>query len=79
MSKLSLKKHLQGMSKEHVIEFVLEVYQNSKQAKEFIEYKLQPNEKEQFEKYKNIILEEFYPSKSRRDPKIVSQFAKKLL
>ncbi len=79
MSKLTLKKHLQMMSKEEVVDFMLEVYQNSKQAKEFIEYKLNPNEKEQLEKYRKVIIEEFYPAKSTREPKTRFSICKKAI
>jgi hypothetical protein len=61
MSKSSLKKHLQSLSKEQIIEQVLDFYDNSKAAKEYLEYSLNPNEKEMFEKYKAVIVNEFYP------------------
>ena len=44
------------MSKEHLIAFVLELYQNNKQTKQYIEYLLDPNEKEMLEKYRKIII-----------------------
>ncbi len=67
------------MSKEHVIEFVLEIYQNNKQTKEFIEYLLNPNEKEKLEEYRNIIIEEFYPNKSTWNPKMRFSVCKKAI
>lgn len=60
MSKIELKKHLQSLTKEHVIEQVLELYSNCKPAKEYFEYFLNPDEKGKFEKYKAIIVNEFY-------------------
>ncbi len=67
------------MSKEHVIEFVLEIYQNNKQTKEFIEYLLNPNEEEKLEKYRNIIIEEFYPNKNTWNPKMRFSVCKKAI
>jgi len=60
MSKTELKKHLQSLTKEQVIEQVLELYGNCKPAKEYFEYFLHPNEKEKFKKYKAIIFNEFF-------------------
>ena len=79
MAKLSLKKHLQSMSKEHVIEFVLEVYRNNKPTKDYINYLLDPNEKEMLEKYRNIIIEEFYPTKKNWEPKTRFSVCKKAI
>ena len=67
------------MSKEHVIEFVLEVYQINKQTKQHIEYLLDPNEKEMLEKYRKIIIEEFYPTKGSSDPKLRFAVCKKAI
>ncbi len=69
MAKITLKKHLQSMSKEHAIEFILEVYKNNKPSKEYIDYVLNPNEKEMLEKYRQIIIDEFYPDKNTFNPK----------
>jgi hypothetical protein len=60
MSKTELKKHLQTLTKEQVIEQVLELYGNCKPAKEYFEYFLHPNENEKFKKYKAIIINEFF-------------------
>ena len=60
MSKTELKKHLQTLTKEQVIEQVLELYGNCKPAKEYFEYFLHPDEQGRFEKYKAIIINEFY-------------------
>ena len=60
MSKTELKKHLQSLSKEQVIEQVLELYGNCKPAKEYFEYFLHPDEMGKFKKYKAIIVNEFY-------------------
>jgi len=62
MSKTELKKHLQSLTKEQMIDQVLKIYDNCKPAKEYLEYLLNPDEKGQFEKYKAIVINEFYPA-----------------
>lgn len=79
MSKPALKKHLQTLTKEQVIEQVLELYDTCKPVKEFYEYYLNPNEKEQFEKYKAIIVNEFYPKGKYTEPKTRFSVAKKAI
>lgn len=60
MSKTALKKHLLSLTKEQVIELVLEMYDTCKPAKEYFEYYLKPDEDRQFRKYKAIVINEFY-------------------
>ncbi|MCZ2101790.1 MAG: DUF6155 family protein [Chitinophagales bacterium] len=60
MSKTALKKELQKLSKEQLIEQVLDLYSNNKAVKSFYDYYLNPtNEKELLEKCKKIIGKEF--------------------
>jgi len=79
MSKVSLKKHLQLLTKEQVIETVLEMYDNVKPAKEYLEYFLNPNEKEMLGKYKKVITDEFYPTTKSFNPKLRFAVAKKAI
>lgn len=79
MSKSELKKHLQLLSKEKLIEQFIEVYDNCKPAKEYLEYLLHPNEKEKFKKYKAIIINEFYPEGKKVNPKLRFSVAKKAI
>lgn len=79
MSKTELKKHLQTLTKDQVIEQVLELYGNCKPAKEYFEYLLNPNEKEQFEKFKAVIINEFYPKGNRFNPTLRFSVAKKAI
>ena len=65
MSKTTIKKLLQSMTKAEIIEMVLELYSARKEAKEYLEYYACPDEKEKLEEYKSIICEEFYPKKRR--------------
>jgi len=79
MSKTTLKKHLQSLSKEQIVEQVLALYDASKQVKEYFEYYLNPDEPRQFEKYKAIIENEFYPKGKARGPKLRFSVAKKAI
>jgi Family of unknown function (DUF6155) len=61
MSKLALKKYLQTLTKEQITESVLDMYDNLKPVKEYLDFFLNPNEKEMLEKYRMVIVAEFYP------------------
>lgn len=67
------------MSKEHLVKFVLEVYRNNKPTKEYMDYLLDPNEKEMLEKYRRVIIEEFYPTKKTLEPKTRFSVCKKAI
>ena len=54
MSTNRLKKHLQSLTKEQIVEVVLDAYDNSKAVQEYFDFYLQPNEKEKIKKYKEI-------------------------
>jgi hypothetical protein len=79
MSKSTLKQHLQSLTKEQVIDFILQVYDSVKPAKEFMEYFLNSNEKEMFEKYRKIIIQEFYPNTKSFNPKTRFSVCKKAI
>jgi hypothetical protein len=79
MSKTELKKHLFSLTKEQIIEQVLQLYDACKPAKEYFEYFLNPDEKGQFEKYKAIIINEFYPKGKYVEPKTRFSVAKKAI
>jgi len=79
MSKTGLKKHLLSLTKEQVIEQVLGLYDTCKPAKEYFEYFLNPDEKEQFDNYKAIIVNEFYPKGKYAEPKTRFSVAKKAI
>ena len=51
MSKAQLKKHLSALTKEQIIEVILELYDARKEAKEYLEFYLNPNEDEKLEEY----------------------------
>ncbi len=60
MSKASLKKELQKLTKEQIVEQILDLYDKNKAVKEFYDFYLNPkNEKELAKKYKKLIRKEF--------------------
>jgi hypothetical protein len=79
MSKSTLKKHLQTLSKEQVIETILEIYDAVKPAKEYLEYYLSPDEKAMYEKYKKVITDEFSPKTKSNNPKLRFSVARKAI
>ena len=62
-----------------MIETVLELYDNVKPAKEYFEFFLNPNEKEMLEKYRAVIVNEFYPRGKFTEPKTRFSVAKKAI
>jgi len=79
MSKMLLKKHLQSQSKEQIIEQILDLYNNYKPVKEYYTFYLNPDEQGMFEKYKAIIVNEFYPKTKSFNPKTRFSVAKKAI
>ena len=59
MSKSQVKKMLTGMGKEEVINVVMELYDARKVAREYLDYFANPNESNELEKFKRIVLKEF--------------------
>lgn len=67
MSKVKLKKELQNLTKEQLIEQILDLYDKNKSIKEFYDFYLNPlNEKELVEKYKKMIRKEFNVERPER-------------
>lgn len=64
MSKAQLKKQLSALTKEQIIEVMLELYDARKEAKEYLEFYLNPNDDQKLEEYKKIIRDEFFPKRS---------------
>jgi len=63
MTKAALKKHLKTMEKAEIIDLMLELYDAKKEAKEYLDYFLNPQEDAKLDEYKRIIREEFYPKR----------------
>jgi len=79
MSKTLLKKHLQSLQKEQIIEQVLELYINYKPVKEYFTFFLNPDEQGMFKKYRALIVNEFYPKTKSFNPKTRFSVAKKAI
>ncbi|MDR1416430.1 MAG: DUF6155 family protein [Prevotellaceae bacterium] len=66
MSKIALKKELNSFTKEQLVGQILELYDTYKQVKEYYKHYLNPqDESDLMEKYKSIIVTEFYPKSNR--------------
>ena len=63
MGLTNIKKELSKLDKDKLISLVTEIYKKSKSAKEFLDFYVNPNEIELFKKYKDKILEAFYPKR----------------
>ena len=65
MSKTTLKKQIKELTKEQLMEVMLELYDARKEAREYLEYYVNPDENKMFEKYNAVIRKEFFPQKGR--------------
>lgn len=79
MSKAILKKELQKLTKQQLIEQVLELYDSYKPVKEFYTMYLRPDEKGAFERYRKKIIHEFYPATKSFNPRLSFSEAKKAI
>ena len=79
MSKTQLKKHLLSLTKEQLVEQVLDLYESYKPVKEFYSFYMNPNENELFEKHKAVIVNEFYPKGKFNEPRTRFVVAKKAI
>ena len=83
MSKVKLKKHLLALSKEEIINVVLDLYDAHTEAKAYLEFYLEPDSSAELSKLKILIEHEFFPvcgvgenPSFAKCKKIVSDFAK---
>ena len=76
MSKSQVKKLLAGMSKEEVINIVMELYDARKEARDYLDYYVNPNESNELEKFKKIVFKEFGDD-GIHDPGAVSAYVEK--
>lgn len=83
MSKAKLKKHLLALSKEEIIDVVLDLYDARTEAKAYFEFYLKPDSSAELEKLRVRIVHEFFPVRGLpKNPsfakckKIVTDFAK---
>jgi len=80
MSKTQLKKELQSLTKEQLIEQITVLCDTYKPVKEYFQTFLNPeNIQELFAKYKAVIVNEFYPETKSWNPKMRFSVAKKAI
>lgn len=74
MSKAQLKKALKGMEKDDIINTVIELYDARKDAKEYLEYWLNPDPRKELEKCEKLIDRQFFTAAgvSRRTPSLTT-------
>ncbi|MDE6120597.1 MAG: hypothetical protein K2F63_02285 [Muribaculaceae bacterium] len=63
MSKISLKKELDKLDREQLVELILDAYSSSKETKDYFDFFLNPDADALVEKYVNIISKEINRSK----------------
>ncbi len=61
MGLTDVKKELKKLDKDKLIDLVADLYKKNKSVKEFFDFYVNPDEKELFNKYRNIVIEAFYP------------------
>ena len=76
-----IKKELKKLDKKELINLISELYKKDKSTKEFLDFYVEPNQKEVFFKYKDIVFEVFYPVrgdelKLKNGKKAISDFKK---
>lgn len=81
MSKRELKKELEMLDKKKLINLISDLYDKDKSVKEYLDYYLNPNEKETLEIYIARVREAFYPKrgfgfKLANGKKAISDFRK---
>jgi len=63
MGLTDLKKELNKLGKDKLIDLVCDLYKNNKAVKEFFDFYVNPNEQELFTKYRNKVFEAFFPKR----------------
>jgi len=63
MSKTDVKNYIQSLDRVSLEQLVMDLYSAKKEAKEFLEYTIKPNDMEKLEEYRQIIKREFFPKR----------------
>lgn len=58
-----VKKELNKLGKDKLVALVAGLYKKNKFVKEFLDFYVNPNEREMFDKYRDKVFEAFYPSR----------------
>lgn len=70
MSKAKLKKYLQSLSQEQLVQVVLDLYSARKEAKEYLEFFMDPNEEDALERYKKTLKNNYFTTQGRPRAKL---------
>lgn len=81
MSLTEIKKELKKLEKDELINLIADLYKKSKSVKEFLDFYVNPNERELFEKYNDQVFDAFYPKRGytynlKDGKKAISDFKK---
>jgi hypothetical protein len=76
-----IKTELKKLEKDTLIDLITDLYKKNKSVKEFLDYYVNPDEKELFNKYRDKVYEAFYPKRGDRlrlaeGKKAISEFKK---
>lgn len=63
MSKSEVKKYIKSLERGSLEELVMDLYSARKEAKEYLEYMIKPDDNAKLEKYRDIITNEFFPNR----------------
>lgn len=63
MSKTEVKKYIKSLERSSLEELVLDLYSARKEAKDYLEYVIKPNDEVKLKEYRQIIKNEFFPNR----------------
>ncbi|MBU1901298.1 hypothetical protein KKG82_02935 [Patescibacteria group bacterium] len=63
MGLTDIKKELKKLDKDKLIDLVADLYKKNKSVKEFLDFYVNPDERELFDKYRDKVFEAFYPKR----------------
>lgn len=63
MGLTDLKKELKTLDKNQLMALIADLYKKNKAAQEYLDFYVQPNERERFEKYRTKVVEAFFPKR----------------
>lgn len=58
-----VKKELKNLNKDQLIDLITDLYKKNKSVKDYLDFYVNPDEKELLEKYRNKVFEAFYPKR----------------
>ncbi len=62
MSKSEVKNYIKSLERSSLEELVMDLYSARKEAKEYLEYVIKPDDNAKLEEYRKIITNEFFPA-----------------